>query len=127
MTTQTLSFTNLPAVGSALEGGTFAGLTTRKDGTHCAVVLLSDKGTDLTWKRAMNWATKLEAELPTRPVAALLFANIKDQLEPRWHWTSEAYDASYAWSCYFFIGTQSTLPKSYEGCAVAVRLIPLTA
>ena len=108
MTTQTLSFTNLPAVGSALEGGTFAGLTTRKDGTHCAVVLLSDKGTDLTWKRAMNWATKLEAELPTRPVAALLFANIKDQLEPRWHWTREAYDASYAWHCTFSNGFQLT-------------------
>lgn len=127
MTTQTLSFTTLPAIGSALEGGTFAGLTTRKDGTHCAVVLLSDKGTDLTWKKAVNWAEKLDSELPTRPVAALLFANVKDQLEPRWHWTSEPDGASYAWLCYFLYGFQDTGHKSYGGCAVAVRLIPLTA
>ena len=127
MTTTPISFSALPAIGSALEGGIFAGLTTRKDGTHCAVVLLSDKGTDLTWKKAMNWAAKLDAELPTRPVADLLFANVKDQLEPRWHWTSETDGASYAWHCHFGHGTQYGTHKSYEGCAVAVRLIPLTA
>lgn len=110
---EAITLASLPALGAALEGGTFAGLTTRKDGTHCAVVLLPEQGTDLTWKKAMNWAKKIDAELPTRPVAALLFANVKDKLQPRWHWTSEEDDASYAWR--------------HEGSAVAVRLIPLTA
>jgi hypothetical protein len=132
MTTDTTSaaattLTFLPALGADLEGGTFAGITTKPDGTHHAVVLLPDKGTDLTWKKAMNWAKKLGAELPSRPVAALLFANVKTKLQPRWHWTSEEDDASFAWGCHFNDGGQDNLHKSYEGSAVAVRLIPLTA
>lgn len=121
------SLSTLPALGAALHGGIFAGLTTRKDGSHCAVVLLPDQGADLTWKKACNWAQKLEAELPSRSVAALLFANVKDQLRPAWHWTSESDDASFAWYCGFYDGCQSSSLKSYEGSAVAVRLIPLTA
>jgi len=66
-----LTIANLPALGEQLENGTFAGITTKPDGTHHAVVLLPDQGTELTWKKAMNWAKKLEAELPSRPVAAL--------------------------------------------------------
>ena len=120
-TTPSINFASIPAIGTDLEGGAFAGLTTKKDGTHCAVVLLSDKGTELTWKKAMNWAEKLGAQLPSRPVAALLFANVKDKLQPGWHWTSEAYDASYAWYCGFSYGGQDHFHKSYEGSAVAVR------
>jgi len=125
--TLSISLSTLPALGAALHGGTFAGLITRKDGSHCAVILLPDKGTDLNWKKACDWARQLDAELPSRPVAALLFANVKDQLRPKWHWTSESYDASYAWGCGFYYGTQFSSRKSYEGAAVAVRLIPLTA
>ncbi len=121
----TIKFSELPALGTALHGGIFAGLTTRKDGSHCAVVLLPDQGHDLTWKKACNWAQKLEAELPSRSVAILLFANVKDQLRPAWHWTSESYDASYAWGCTFSHGGQFGNHKSSEGSAVAVRLIPL--
>ncbi len=122
-----ISLSTLPALGTALHGGIFAGLTTRKDGSHCAVVLLPDQGTALTWKKAGNWAQKLEAELPSRPAAILLFANVKDQLRPAWHWTSESLDASYAWGCNFGDGRQYDDLKSYGGSAVAVRLIPLTA
>ena len=129
MSTQikTISFSNLPTLGADLDGGTFAGLTTRKDGTHCAVVLLPEQSEKLTWKKAMNLAEKLGAELPSRPVAALLFANVKSLLKPTWHWTSEEDDASYAWNCGFLNGYQYGNRKSYEGGAVAVRLIPLTA
>lgn len=123
----TLTLATLPALGADLDGGTFAGLTTRKDGTHCAVILLPEKATDLTWKKATTWATEQGGELPTRPVAALLFANVKPSLTPAWHWTSDEYDASYAWCCGFGDGTQYYSRKSYEGSAVAVRLIPLTA
>ena len=125
--TLSISLATLPAIGTALQGGLFAGLTTKKNGTHCAVILLPDQGTDLTWKKACNWAQKLEAELPSRPVAALLFANVKEQLRTKWHWTSEPDGASYAWYCYFSSGGQDGERQSYEGSAVAVRLIPLTA
>lgn len=122
-----ISLASLPAIGADLEGGTFAGLTTKPDGTHCAVILLPDAGTDLTWTKAKAWAKKQGGELPSRPVAALLFANVKASLQPRWHWTSDEYDASYAWFCYFCHGHQLIIHECYEGSAVAVRQIPLTA
>ena len=123
----TISLANLPAIGGDLEGGTFAGLTTTPAGAHVAVVLLPGAGTDLTWTKAKAWAKKQGGELPSRPVAALLFANVKSALQPRWHWTSEEEDASYAWICNFLYGNQGFNLKSYEGGAVAVRQIPLTA
>lgn len=123
----TLTLATLPALGADLDGGTFAGLTTRKDGTHCAVILLPEKATDLTWKKATAWAKEQGGELPTRPVAALLFANVKPKLSPSWHWTSDEDDASYAWSCDFIYGYQGYHLRSSEGSAVAVRMIPLTA
>ena len=125
--TSTVAFSALPTIGEAFEGGIFAGITTRKDGTHCAVVRLPENGTDLTWKKATTWAKKQGGELPTRPVAALLFANTKDTLTSGWHWTSDEYDASSAWYCHFLNGYQNDLHKSFKGSAVAVRLINLTA
>jgi hypothetical protein len=117
----------LPALLQPLEGGLFAGVCTTPDGTHHAVVLLADKPAEkLTWKHAMDWAAKLGAVLPTRPVAALLFANAKPQFEPEWHWTSESFDGSYAWTQFFNYGLQGNYHKSYEGRARAVRLIQLT-
>ena len=126
-TTPTTSFATLPALGESFEGGIFAGIFTRTDGTHCAIVRLPENGTSLTWEKALTWATKQGGELPTRPVAALLFANVKASLPSGWHWTSEEFGASYAWLCYFHDGSQGDDRKSYEGGAVAVRLIPLTA
>ncbi|MGV0960138.1 MAG: DUF1566 domain-containing protein [Limnohabitans sp.] len=125
--TPSITIATLPALGADLQGGTFAGITTQPDGTHCAVILLPDQGSKLTWNAAVDWAKALDAELPTRPVAAMLFANIKDKLRPAWHWTSEEDDASGAWGCSFFSGSQHYGHKSFEGSAVAVRLIPLTA
>lgn len=125
-TTSTILAT-LPAIGAALAGGTFAGLTTLPNGTHHAVVLLPGEGDDLTWQQAGDWAKEQGGVLPTRPVAALLFANVKDQLQPEWHWTADEEGASYAWICYFGYGSQDNNHKSYEGSAVAVRLIPLSA
>jgi len=120
-TQPTIVFKDLPAVGAEFDGGTFAGILTQQDGTHVAVVLLTDWSEGLTWKKALTWAKKQGGGLPTRPVAALLYANLKPKLQPRWHWTSEEDVASYAWSCYFNDGSQYDNHKSYEGCAVAVR------
>ena len=120
-----MSITDLPAIGQLLNGGTFAGLTTKPDGTHCAVVLLPGTGTDLTWTKAKAWAKKQGGELPSRPVAALLFANVKASLQLGSHWTSEEFDAPYAWICYFDDGHQFYGRKSFEGSAVAVRYIKI--
>ena len=71
-------FQLLPAVGAALDGGIFCGLTTKPDGTHHAVVLLPDAPVKrLNWADSTAWAEGLGngAQLPTRPVSALLFAN----------------------------------------------------
>jgi hypothetical protein len=123
-----MKFDTLPAVGQPIEGGLFAGVTTKPDGTHCAVVLLADKpAKDLTWKAAMNWAEKLGAELPARPVSALLFANLKAEFDPSWHWTCEQFDSSYAWRQFFGNGNQLISDKSFQARARAVRLIQLTA
>jgi len=123
-----LNLSDLPAIGQPLDAGIFAGITTKPDGTHCAVVLLADKpAKDLTWMKAMNWAEKLGAELPARPVSALLFANLKAEFAPRWHWTCESDDSSYAWNQYFFNGGQGYYGKSFDARARAVRLIQLTA
>ena len=126
----TISLQALPAIGAALAGGLFAGVTTYRDGTHSAVVLLDDKPSKrLDWGSAMAWAQELQAELPTRPVAALLFHHLPTQFEQVWHWTSEAVEGegSFAWNQDFGYGTRYVSPKSYEGRARAVRLIPLTA
>jgi len=124
---KSISFQQLPAIGAQLAEGIFFGLTTKPDGTHCAAILLPTRGTSLKWKAAKAWAAEQGGELPSRPVAALLFANLKAQLKPTWHWTSDEAGASYAWLCYFFNGYQDVNLKSYEGSAVAVRLIPLAA
>jgi len=120
-----MKFKDLPALGADLEGGTFEGLTTRKDGTHCAVILLQYQVEGLTWTEAKAVAKNLGGELPSRPVAAMLFANVKDKLKPRWHWTGDEHNASFAWLCGFGFGGQNFYHKSFEGSAVAVLLIPL--
>lgn len=124
---KTISITALPAIGTDLDGGIFFGVTTSKDGTHNAAVFLPERGQKLTWDKAIDWAAKQGGVLPTRAIAAMLFANLKDELTPSWHWTSEEGDASYAWYCNFNHGHQYGYHESYEGSAVAVRLIPLTA
>jgi len=114
------------ALGSQLEGGTFQGILTLPNGTHAAIVLLADKPSErLTWKQAKDWAQSVDGELPARPAAAMLFANAKDQFEPKWHWTSEAFDGSYAWVQDFDGGGQYWGHVGDKTCARAVRMIPL--
>ena len=126
-TQKTIRLGDLPAICKPLDGGHFGGLTTNSKGQHCAVVLLPEQGSDLTHAKAKAWAKKLGGELPTRPVAAMLFANLKKLLREEWHWTADTQGASCAWSCYFYDGSQGYHHESFEGSAVAVRLIPLSA
>ena len=127
---EALTLATLPALNQPLDAGLFGGVITLPDGKHYAVVLLADKPEQpLPWKKAMDWAEGLGngAFLPTRPIAAMLFANAKDQFEPEWHWTSESFDGSGAWGQYFGYGYQDYNRKSYEGRCRAVRLIQLAA
>lgn len=123
-----IQFANLPALGAPLAGGIFVGVITQPDGTHAAVALLPDQAEDVTWQAATEWAEKLGGQLPTRPMAAMVFANTQERPQRGWHWTCETYkdDASYAWGCTFGYGGQYGYLKSNEGSAVAVRLIHLT-
>lgn len=121
-----MKITDLPALGQPLEGGIFCGLITTPDGTHHAVVLLADKpATRLDWKAAGAWAATVGGTLPTRPVAALLFANAKAQFEEVWHWTADDFDGSCAWFQDFGYGGQSYNRMRYDSGARAVRMIPL--
>ena len=122
-----MNFSQLPALAAPLDGGTFAGITTQPDGTHCAVVLLPDRGEDFDHPAAVAWAQERGGQLPTRPIAALLFSNCKPLLQTRWHWCLETEGATGAWHCSFLYGYQGDLPKSFFGSAAAVRLIPISA
>ena len=116
----------LPTIGSQLAGGTYAGITTGTDGAPYALILLDDKPAErLTWRKAINWAKKLDAELPTRPEGAMLFANLKDSFEPAAHWTSESLDSAWAWFQHFYYGTQYDGRQNYELRARAVRRLPI--
>ena len=116
-----LHLADLPALQAPLAGGSFIGVTTHADGKHYAEVLLPDQASDLTHQAALAWAEALGAALPTRPVAALLFANCKALLREEPHWCLETEGASYAWGCSFFNGYQISGHKSWECSAVAVR------
>ena len=119
-----ISLNSLPPLGEPLAGGTFAGIITQPDGAHVAVVLLPERCKDISHSAAVAWAQEMGGQLPTRPIAAMLFANVKRLLSPRWHWCLETEDASYAWYCYFSNGRQGGVSNdSFEGSAVAVRLI----
>lgn len=121
-----MKFTDLPTLGAPLEGGTFCGIVTMPDGKHVAVVLLPGRGENLNHTAAAAWAQERGGQLPTRPIAALLFANCKQLLQPGWHWCLETQGASYAWYCYFSLGAQYRFGlKSFGGSAVAVRLIEI--
>lgn len=105
------------------DGERYAGVVLDADGRvqHHVVLMAPRPDGRLTWPAAVAWALSVGGTLPTRQEAALLYANCKPHLEPRWHWTSEADGPSYAWVCVFDGGGQTFTLQSYEGSAVAVR------
>jgi hypothetical protein len=106
-------------------GEQFAGAVLGADGQHKHhLVLMADSPRGkLNWSEAMAWAAHIGGSLPDRQEQALLYANCKPHLKPEWHWSSEEHadDASFAWFCDFYDGSQSNFHESYEGCARAVR------
>ena len=109
-------------------GEHYAGLILGKDGApDHHLVLLPDAAEKLTWTQAKAWAKKAGGELPNRREQSLLFANLKEQFEGAWYWSSEApaSDESGAWSQHFHYGDQSWYVKGSKLRARAVRRISI--
>ena len=108
------------------EGEIYAGLILGKDGAADYHLFLQPRAaTGVTWQAAMDWAKKLGHSLPTRAEQALLYANLKDQFQPRWYWSGEQAGPSTAWYQDFNDGYQFDDDRSYEGRARAVRRLPI--
>jgi hypothetical protein len=108
------------------KGEIYAGLVLGKDGAaDYHLFLQPGAATGVTWQAAMDWAKKLGHSLPSRAEQALLFANLKDQFEPRWYWSSEQAGPSTAWRQDFTNGSQNLSYRSYEGRARAVRRLEI--
>lgn len=108
-------------------GEHYAGLMLDEDGEpDHHLVLLADSAEKVTWDQANKFAARVGGSLPTRREQSLLFANLKDQFEAAWYWSSESHesDGSFAWLQTFNGGFQNYLLKSCEGRARAVRRFP---
>lgn len=104
-------------------GEHYAGIALKADGTPSHhVILLPGEGEDLQWTAAVQWAEKAGGALPTRQEQALLYANLKNQFKPEWHWSCEQHEnGSYAWYQTFTTGFQYDTRKHNELRARAVR------
>ena len=126
-----------PAIGTYWEGqgGIYRGLARgvggKPDQHIVEAVERLDDDHRMDWKGCIAWAAGLNVDghadftLPTRREASLLFANRDKDCDGGWHWTSEAYDASFAWCCGFPDGGVISSRKSYVGRARAVRRFPV--
>ena len=110
------------------KGEQYAGILLGKDGQPDQhIILLAGDAENVTWSQAKTFAKKAGGELPTRREQSLLFANLKDQFQPRWYWSGEqhASNSDCAWVQIFSYGYQSSDYKSYQGRARAVRRLPI--
>ena len=103
----------------------YAGIILKDGKPSHHLILLDADGGDLPWVKAKEWAASVGGELPTRAEQALLLANCKDALNPRWHWSCEAYSPSYAWCQSFDDGGQSSHDVYGELRARAVRRLAI--
>jgi len=117
--------------GAPFEGGIYAGVTRGDDDQPAGHLILLPDVSDktLNWADAVKWAESLGdgARLPTRFESAMLYANLRDQLDPSaWDWTSTQFSEHYAFYQDFYHGYQGHRGKKFEGRVRAVRLIQLT-
>jgi hypothetical protein len=126
-TTTAVALSTIPAaIGAAFAGGIYAGISRGVDGAPDQhLVLLPGEAVDVDWEAAGAFAASVGGELPTRAEQALLYANLKDQFEPRWYWSSTQAGPSTAWLQGFDNGYQDFGNRSYEGRARAVRRLPI--
>lgn len=109
------------------EGEWNAGLVMQDNLPQYWLILLPARGEDLTWQRAIDWPKSVGGELPTRMESALLYANLRDKIDPdEWYWTATPYAGAErcAWIQDFHTGGQHYDPKGTNFRAVAVRRVP---
>ena len=102
----------------------YAGIILGKDGEpDHHLILLAGEAESVKWAQAKDFAAKAGGELPTRREQSLLFANLKEQFQPRWYWSGEqhASDSDCAWIQNFYDGSQYDNHKNYDYRARAVR------
>lgn len=111
-------------------GEIYAGLSRDPDtgAWHHLILLPAVIDKVLTWQEAIDWAKSVGGELPTRFESALLYANVRDQIDQDyWYWTAtqHASEPSWAWGQYFGYGLQSHYLKVIPTRARAVRRVPV--
>ena len=110
------------------KGELYAGLILGKNGEpDHHLILLAGEAESVNWEDAKKFAAKAGGELPTRREQSLLFANLKEQFEPRWYWSFEQH-ASYsgsAWYQYFYDGYQNGFRETNTLRARAVRRVTI--
>lgn len=123
--TQSITEVVLPAAQIGLKHGErYAGIILGKDGApNHHLILLPGDAEDMDWEGAKKFAASAGGELPTRREQSLLFANLKEEFEDRWYWSSEqhASDSDYAWCQNFHDGRQDCSHETDELRARAVR------
>ena len=114
-------------IGDAFAGGIYAGISRGVGGApDQRLVLLPGEAADVDWEAAGAFAASAGGVLPTRAEQALLFANLKDQFQRDWYWSSEQAGPSTAWTQGFGDGGQHYGgTRSYEGRARAVRRLEI--
>jgi hypothetical protein len=120
------------APGTRCDAGLYAGITAAADCQPAGHLFLLDARLDRKRDHAgaKAWAEGLGdgARLPTRTESALLYANLREHIDARyWYWTGTLNSDGTAWFQTFDDGNQDVDFTDYEGRAVAVRLIPITA
>ena len=108
------------------EGEAYAGLILGKGGTpDYHLILLGEEASDVSWPIARDWAGERLAELPSRRELALLFANLREQFERGWYWSSEQHDTrpQLVWGQNFASGIQTVYGRPFRGHARAIRRI----
>jgi len=110
------------------EGEHYAGIILGKDGAASYhLILLPGQSDDINWANAKDWAAEAGGELPTRREQALLYANLKEQFEERYYWSSEAHasDSVFAWCQHFSYGSQDCYDVLIKLRARAVRRLEI--
>ena len=109
---------------SLREGEQYAGLILGKEGKpDHHLVLLPGEALEISWSFAREWAQESGGELPSRRELALLYANLREQFERVWYWSSEPQEprAQLVWGQNFTSGIQTMYGRPFRGRARAVR------
>ncbi|CBJ38284.1 protein of unknown function [Ralstonia solanacearum CMR15] len=109
-------------------GERYAGLILGKDGQpDHHLILLPGDAAELNWDDARKWAQEQGGELPTRREQSLLYANLKEEFQGTWYWSSEAREreSGWAWCQGFGNGSQRYDHQRLELRARAVRRLTL--